>query len=144
MGSHAAGSNAAAGSQATPASHAAAGKPSLWRRFRDWRRSRPFVAGLLSLLAGAEILATVSAPLPVVVHIGLLGVIGFAVPILMILCALMLWFAPHPRVFYASLILVLSLASWITSNLGGFFLGLILGVVGGSFALAWGPRTNTA
>jgi hypothetical protein len=80
----------------------------------------------------------------VVVHFGIVGLIGFAVPILMILCGMMLWFAPHPRAFYASLILLLSLASWLTSNLGGFFLGMLVGLVGGSLALSWSPTKRTA
>lgn len=35
--------------------------------------------------------------------------------------------------------LVMSLATLITSNLGGFLLGLLLGLVGGSLAFAWNP-----
>jgi hypothetical protein len=123
----------------TPTSHAAPSRPSLYARYRTWRRGRPFVGALLAIIAGTEILLTVSAPLPVVVHFGIVNLIGFAVPILMILCGLMLWFAPHPRAFYASLILLLSLASWLTSNLGGFIIGMLIGLVGGSLALSWSP-----
>jgi Family of unknown function (DUF6114) len=130
-------------SSATPTSHAAPSRPSLYTRFRGWRRGRPFVGALLAIIGGAEILLTVSAPLPVVIHFGIVSLLGFAVPILMILCGLMLWFAPHPRAFYASLILLLSLASWITSNLGGFFIGLLIGIVGGSMALAWSPNKRS-
>jgi hypothetical protein len=108
---------------------------SQWRGFRHWRRSRPFWGALLAILGGLEILLTEIAPLRVVVHIGLQGVIGYAVPILMVLCGLMLWFAPHPRVFYASLILICALGSFITTNLGGFILGMLLGIVGGAQAL---------
>ena len=81
----------------------------------------------------------------VIIRIGLLGSLGIAVPVVMILCGLMLMFAPHPRLFYASLVLLLALASWITSNLGGYFLGMLFGIVGGSLALTWTdkPRTQT-
>jgi hypothetical protein len=126
-------------SSALPASHAAP-RPSLYARYRTWRRGRPFVGALLAIIGGAEILLTVSAPLPVVIHFGIVNLIGFAVPILIILCGLMLWFAPHPRAFYASLILLLALASWITSNLGGFFIGMLIALVGGSLALSWSPN----
>ena len=136
-----------AASHAAPTSitsHAAptsgGGARSLYGKWRNWKRGRPFTGALLAILAGTEILVLYSAPLPVVLHFGLVSLIGFAVPIVMILCGVMLWFAPHPRAFYASLILLLSLASWLTSNLGGFILGMLLGLVGGSLALSWSPN----
>jgi len=46
------------------ASHAAPAKPGLYRRWRAWRKSRPFVGALLAILAGTEILLAYSAPLP--------------------------------------------------------------------------------
>jgi hypothetical protein len=112
----------------------------LYGKWRTWKRGRPFTGALLAILAGTEILLAYSAPLPVVLHFGIVSLLGFAVPIVMILCGIMLWFAPHPRAFYASLIILLSLASWITSNLGGFILGMLVGLVGGSLALSWSPN----
>src|SRR6058998_2948382 len=88
--------------------------------FRRWRRGRPFWGGLLITLAGAEIFATVKAPLPVVLHVGLQGLAAYLVPIIIVLCGLLLWFNPDQRMFYSVLAVLLSLASWITSNLGGF------------------------
>lgn len=117
-------------------------RPGLRLRWRAWRRSRPFWGGLISLLAGGEILLTELAPLPVVVHFGAIGMIGFAVPILMMVSALMLWFAPQPRIFYAILILLLALGSWITSNLGGFILGMFAALVGGALALNWSAEAK--
>jgi hypothetical protein len=120
----------AVGSHAVPSQ-------SFWVRFREWRRGRPFWGALFAFLGGGEILLTMLAPLPIIIHFGTLTLLGFAVPILMMLSALMLWIAPHPRLFYASLILLLSLTSWILSNLGGFILGMVLGIVGGALALTW-------
>lgn len=128
--------DAATSSTPVVGSHAAPSQ-SFWSRFRTWRRTRPFWGALFAFLGGGEILLTMLAPLPIVIHFGTLTLLGFAVPILMMLCALMLWIAPHPRLFYASLILLLSLTSWILSNLGGFVLGLLLGIVGGALALTW-------
>jgi hypothetical protein len=105
-----------------------------WRR---WRRSRPFWAGLLVTLAGAEMLATVKAPLPVVLHVGPEGLAAYLVPTVILVCGLLLWFNPEQRTFYSVITVILTLVSWITSNLGGFFLGLILGLVGGSLGFAW-------
>jgi uncharacterized protein DUF6114 len=92
---------------------------------------------VLAILGGVEIFYTETAPISVVVHFGLVGQLGFAVPILVVLCGVLLLFEPQPRAFYASLILLLGLASWLTSNLGGFFLGMLLVLIGGALALSW-------
>jgi Family of unknown function (DUF6114) len=108
--------------------------------FRRWRRSRPFWGGLLITLGGGEILFSEKAPLGVVLHIGLQGLAGYLLPAVMVLCGLLLWFAPAQRSFYGILSVLLSLGTWLTSNLGGFILGMVLGLVGGSLAFGWAPR----
>jgi hypothetical protein len=111
--------------------------PSAWRR---WRAARPFSGGLLVALAGAEILLAVRAPLPVVMHVGMQGLIGYLVPVLLLLCGMLLLFNPAQRLFYSTIAAVFALASWVTSNLGGFLLGLILGLIGSALAFAWSPH----
>ena len=96
------------------------------------------------MLAGGEIFATGVAPLHVVIHYGLEGLAGQAVPILMIACGLLLIFSPDQRMFYVIVSLMLTIGSWITSNLGGFVLGLFVGLVGCSLAFAWAPRREPA
>jgi hypothetical protein len=95
------------------------------------------------LLGGSAILLSERAPLPLIVHIGIQGLAGYLVPAVLVLCGLLLWFNPGQRVFYSLLSVLLALSSWITSNLGGFFVGMLLGVLGGSLAFAWQPRDNT-
>jgi hypothetical protein len=107
------------------------------RAFMHWRRRRPFWGAVLAILGGTEIFLSRTAPISAVVHFGLTGQIGFAVPVLIILCGVLLIFTPGPRPFYASLILLLALASWITSNLGGFIIGMLLALNGGALALSW-------
>ncbi|MEV4134711.1 DUF6114 domain-containing protein [Dactylosporangium sp. NPDC049742] len=109
------------------------------RSFRRWRRTRPFWGGLFIVVAAVEIFLTVKAPLPVVVHIGMQGLAGYLVPIIMLLCGVLLWFSPENRTFYSILALLMALASWVTSNLGGFLIGLLLGLLGGSLAFSWQP-----
>ncbi|MEV1289447.1 DUF6114 domain-containing protein [Micromonospora sp. NPDC049679] len=122
-----------------------------WRRarlrWRRWRRSRPFWGALFVILGAAEILGSVRAPLPVVLHVGPQGMAGYLLPLVMLLCGLLLLFHPEQRMFYSIVSIVLALASWLTSNLGGFFIGLLLGVLGGSLAFAWtraGPVSSTS
>jgi len=108
-----------------------------WRAFRRWRHTRPFLGGLLVTLGGAEILASERAPLPLVIHIGLQGLAGYLVPVVLVLCGLLLLFHPVQQTFYSILAILLALGSWVTSNLGGFFVGMLLGLVGGCLAFAW-------
>jgi hypothetical protein len=105
-----------------------------WQR---WRRTRPFWGGLLIILGGAEMLLSEQAPLPIVIHVGVQGLAGYLVPIVLVLCGVLLWLSPLQQTFYSVLAVVLALGSWVTSNLGGFFVGLMLGVIGGALAFAW-------
>ncbi|MFJ3336501.1 DUF6114 domain-containing protein [Streptomyces sp. NPDC086766] len=107
--------------------------------FRRWRARRPFWGGLLLMLGGAEILLTEKASLKVVMHIGMQGLAGYLLPALMVLCGLLTLFHPVQRLFYSLVGILLSLGTWLTSNLGGFFLGLLLGVTGSCLAFGWLP-----
>jgi hypothetical protein len=108
-------------------------------RFRRWRGRRPFPGGLLLALGGAEILVTMKAPLPVILHIGMQGLAGYLLPTLMVLIGLLILFNPSQRLFYSIIGVLLSLGTWLTSNLGGFLVGLLLGVVGSCLAFGWLP-----
>jgi hypothetical protein len=107
--------------------------------FRLWRAHRPFWGGLLLALGGAEILLTEKASLKVVIHIGMQGLAGYLLPVVMLLCGLLILFNPAQRLFYSLLGILVSLGTWITSNLGGFFIGLLLGAVGSCLAFGWLP-----
>jgi hypothetical protein len=112
---------------------------SLKDRFRQWRAHRPFWGGLLLALGGAEILFTEKASLKVVIHIGMQGLAGYLLPVVMLLCGLLILFNPTQRLFYSLLGILVSLGTWVTSNLGGFFVGLLLGAVGSCLAFGWLP-----
>ncbi|GLW34610.1 DUF6114 domain-containing protein [Actinoplanes regularis] len=119
--------------------HRASPGPRAWRGFGDWRHSRPFWGGLLVLLGGVEILFTVWAPLGVVLHVGMQNFIGYMVPFILILLGLLLWFNPAQRLFYALMAMLCGLGSFLTSNMGGFIIGLLFTVVGAALAFAWAP-----
>ncbi|MEV0224912.1 DUF6114 domain-containing protein [Streptomyces sp. NPDC050704] len=108
--------------------------------FRRWRAGRPFWGGLLLALGGAEILLTEKASLKVVMHIGMQGLAGYLLPALMLICGLLILFNPAQRLFYSICGVLLSLGTWLTSNLGGFLVGLFLGVVGSCLAFGWLPN----
>ncbi|GGX59816.1 DUF6114 domain-containing protein [Streptomyces fructofermentans] len=107
--------------------------------FRNWRAARPFWGGLLLALGGAEILFTEQASLKVVMHIGMQGLAGYLLPAVMLICGLLVLFNPAQRLFYSVCGVLASLGTWLTSNLGGFLVGLLLGVVGSCLAFGWLP-----
>lgn len=108
-------------------------------RFRAWRGQRPFPGGVLLTLGGAEILLTMKAPLPVILHVGMQGLAGYLIPVMMLVCGLLIIFNPGQRLFYSIVSIMLSLATLLTSNLGGFFIGLACGAVGSCLAFGWLP-----
>ncbi|MDN3021652.1 DUF6114 domain-containing protein [Streptomyces sp. S.PB5] len=107
--------------------------------FRDWRADRPFWGGLLLALGGAEILLTEKASLKVVLHIGMQGLAGYLLPALMVVLGLLTLFNPTQRLFYSITGVLITLGTWLTSNMGGFFIGLLLGVTGSCMAFGWLP-----
>ncbi len=111
----------------------------MWRGFRIWRRSRPFWGGLLCILGGTIIVygpATVWRFLLVSGGVVWAGLLTGAIIVLM---GLVLWFAPGQRTLAGLLAVVLSVASLVSANLGGYFIGMLLGIVGGALGLAWAP-----
>ncbi|MDX3451060.1 DUF6114 domain-containing protein [Streptomyces sp. ME02-8801-2C] len=110
--------------------------------FRNWRAHRPFVGGLLLTLGGVEILITMKVSLKIVVHLGMQGLAGFMLPALMVVCGLLILFNPAQRLFYSIVGIMLTLGTWVTSNLGGFFVGLALGAVGSCMAFGWLPNQD--
>ncbi|WP_371668515.1 DUF6114 domain-containing protein [Streptomyces sp. NBC_00289] len=107
--------------------------------FRRWRAGRPFWGGLLLTLGGAEILLTEKASLDVILHSSARTLSGYLLPTLMVLLGLLILFNPTQRLFYSITAILLSLGTWLTSNLGGFFVGIILGAVGSCLAFGWLP-----
>lgn len=87
-------------------------------------------------------LATLRAPLGVLLHIGPQGLAAYLVPTILVICGVLLLTTPQQRIFYAVVSLVLGLVSWLTSNLGGFVVGMLLALTGGALAFAWTPDKN--
>jgi hypothetical protein len=47
---------------------------------------------------------------------------------------------PQHRIFYGVIALVVAVYSLIGVNLGGFFIGMLLGSVGGILIVSWMPK----
>ncbi|MEU8133080.1 DUF6114 domain-containing protein [Streptodolium elevatio] len=111
------------------------------RRIAEWRRGRPFWAGFFILLGALPILYFPYATLQVgdvsVAMSTMAGAAAAVIGCVLILMGLMVWFQPQFRIYAGVTALVCGFISFVTSNLGGFFMGLLSVTIGGSLALAW-------
>ena len=108
--------------------------------FRRWRRSRPFWGGLLLLIAGVELFLSANLTLgDLEVHMGPEGFLSYLLPLLLVLTGVLSWMTPGQRLFYGILGLLTAVYSLVGLNLGGFGLGMLLGIIGGALVIAWAP-----
>ncbi len=70
---------------------------------------------------------------------GLMWILGLVFGIIVIISALMLNRRPHEHTTWGILILVFSVLSVFGSMMGGFGIGVLLGIIGGILAITWKP-----
>ena len=66
------------------------------------------------------------------------GVVGIIMGLIMVVGSFMLYSKPTSAKMWGVVVLVLSIISWVTA-LGGFFIGFLLGLIGGILALTFKP-----
>ncbi|WP_407288864.1 DUF6114 domain-containing protein [Streptomyces sp. BP-8] len=104
---------------------------------RRWRRTRPFWAGLLLMCGGAELLLVPLSPLTVLVSLGLGGLAALGIGLALIVAGLFLWYAPAAHHYVSVHALILSVLSFAATNLGGFLVGMGLGIAGSAMGFGW-------
>jgi hypothetical protein len=109
-------------------------------RWRQWRRSRPLWAGLFSLAGGLTILLLPADQYTVLTLPGTAGFAGFLLGGLIAALGVLLCFQPDHHNMISIAIVLAALASFIYTNLGGFLVGMLLALTGGSLAFAWAPH----
>ncbi|WP_231444191.1 DUF6114 domain-containing protein [Brevibacterium zhoupengii] len=111
-------------------------------RFRNWRRQRPFIGGVLAALGGVELFFSGQLDTGnLQIQFGIEGLQATVIPIALVVLGLLAMFKPTHHVFYGIIALVLSVYSLIGVNLGGFILGMLLSSIGSILIVAWmGPR----
>lgn len=114
-------------------------------QFRQWRGTRPFWAGLFTVVSGVPIAYFPYAHL----HLGNLtlamattaGAGSLIIGVLLVTLGLTMWFHSIVRVFAGVATILLALVSIPVSNLGGFLVGFVLALVGGGLSVSWAPGT---
>ena len=66
------------------------------------------------------------------------SLVGLVCGIIVVIGAVMLNIQPADHTSWGIVILVFSTVSFV--GMGGFFIGAILGIIGGAFAISWRPR----
>ncbi|WTT40737.1 DUF6114 domain-containing protein [Kitasatospora sp. NBC_00085] len=114
------------------------------RVFRHFRRSRPFWGGLMAMIAGVPIMYFPYAKLSLngmtVTMATTAGAGSLIIGVLLIVLGLTAWFQPAVRFFAGVATMLLTLVSIPVSNLSGFGMALLPGLIGGGLMLAWAPN----
>lgn len=104
-----------------------------------WSRQRAWLGGLITTLGGLAIAVLPNKGFTVIVLPGVAGLSGFLLGGLIIACGMFMLFSPHLHGILGIAAVLLSLVSFVTTNIGGYVIGLLLGIIGGSFGFAWVP-----
>jgi hypothetical protein len=129
----------------TRASRAAATAASASGGASAWFRSRPVIGGGIAVLGAVAMLLSTQLDLGnITVHVGIEGMQATILPIIIALAGILAVAMPAHRIFYGVIVLVCSVYSLVAVNLGGFFVGFLLGCVGGVMVVSWAPRATAA
>lgn len=126
---------------------AAAGpdEPHAGSRFGRWYRGRPSIGGALIVLAGIEMLFSGQLDLGSIrIQVGIEGMQAMILPVALVTLGVLILTMPTHRMFYGVMTLTFSIYALVGVNLGGFFVGTFLGLVGGVMAVSWMPRRASA
>ncbi|MBU2694240.1 DUF6114 domain-containing protein [Nocardioides sp. WV_118_6] len=130
--------------EAAPVTTVRASRPvALWRGFARFRRTRPFW-GAVILALGAYFIARpllggtfefyttvgVRSITPLLIAGGMAAAAGIAVVV------------PAQRHFPAIVALMLAVASLPLANLGGWLIGMVLGILGAGLVFSWTPYSE--
>ncbi len=108
--------------------------------FRAFRRTRPFWGGLWTMLAGIWIIRAMNFGLGLAVTGGWSYSAGYTLGGALVLFGLVAWFAPHYKSLVGILAFAVALIAFVAANLGGYLIGTVLGILGGSMIWAWGEK----
>jgi len=112
-----------------------------WTRFGEWKVDRPFWGAVLLMLGGAVI---GWVPIQFATELAIIGgdftVIGLVFASMVFLTGLLVMARPELSTTFGAIGIALSILSLIGA-LGGLFVGMLIGIFGGSLCIAWiGPE----
>ncbi|POM23592.1 hypothetical protein BTM25_47470 [Actinomadura rubteroloni] len=112
-------------------------------RWRRWRRTRPFWAGLLTLAGGLTIAAAPAGGYTILRLPGLSTLAPLAFGGALTALGVAIWNRPRAHSRAGAAAIVLALGAFVYAGLGGYLLGTLLSLTGGSLACAWTTGRQT-
>jgi hypothetical protein len=107
------------------------------RRFSEWKRHRPFWGAFLLMLGGFVI---GWLPIQFATELAVIGgaftVIGLIFAVMVFLTGAFVMAKPELSTIFGVIGIALSILSLIGA-LGGFLIGMLLGIIGGNLCIAW-------
>jgi len=108
------------------------------KRFKNWRARRPFLGATLCIFSGLIILYVPAQLYELAATPGNMLFVGFFLGGLTLLMGVLSYIMPRLSTLLGILAIFASVLS-IMGALGGFLIGTILGIIGGSMLIAWKP-----
>lgn len=108
------------------------------QRFRNWKITRPFWGATFALLSGIIILWVPWQLYEVAAAPGSIIFVGFFLGGIVFLSGIMAYIMPKLSTLLGVMMIFAAVLS-IMGALGGFLIGTILGIIGGSLCIAWRP-----
>ncbi|MGQ0625631.1 MAG: DUF6114 domain-containing protein [Sporichthyaceae bacterium] len=106
---------------------------------RRFRHTRPFWGGVLVLAAALIIGYLPFGPTDELIRAGSSAAAGLSAAVVLGVLGLVILVFPAQRILAGLAAVAVSLAAFVLSNLGGFVIGMLLGILGGSLAVGWVP-----
>ncbi|MGW0246590.1 DUF6114 domain-containing protein [Nocardia goodfellowii] len=106
-------------------------------RWRHWRRTRPFWGGLLTVAGGVAIMALPAGGYSILRLPGLIELSPLIFGGLIIAVGINLWANPRHCAVTGLVAVAFALAAFLFAALGGYMVGSVLAILGGSFGHAW-------
>ncbi|MGK2874165.1 MAG: DUF6114 domain-containing protein, partial [Nocardioides sp.] len=111
--------------------------------FRSFRRTRPFWGAIILAFGGYLVMQPMlGASFTMVVNMGMRGATPYLLGGIMILAAAVAVVAPSQRHFPAVIAMACAVLSLPFANLGGWILGMALGIIGSGLVFAWAPYSD--
>jgi hypothetical protein len=94
------------------------------------------------MLGGLQLfLSTQLSLMDLEISFGPEGFLAVLLPAVLLLCGVLVWVTPQHRFFYSIIGTLTAVYSLLGLNLGGWFIGMLFGIIGGALGFAWTPTT---
>lgn len=114
----------------------------VWHAMTRFRRTRPFWGCIILAWGGWFVLKPVVGSAAMTMELGVGGVSGYILGGGMMAAALVAFVLPAQRHFPALMAAMMSVASLPLANLGGWLIGMVLGIIGSGLVFAWTPYSD--